>query len=140
ALDAIAAGGGWSKPRLRERAAAAIERFGIAVPSSSAVCAELSGGHQQRVVLARELDRGPRMLLVHNPTRGLDVRAARFVLDTVLAFAAGGGAVLWIGTDLEELVASCDRLHVLHRGTLSASIPRDTPSDVIGRLMAGGSP
>ncbi|MBK6940466.1 MAG: ATP-binding cassette domain-containing protein [Planctomycetes bacterium] len=140
ALDTAIDAGAWSKVRVRERATAAIARFGIAAQDARATCSSLSGGHQQRVVLARELAGRPRVLLVHNPTRGLDVRAARFVRDTVLAFAADGGAVLWIGSDLDELVPLCDRLHVLHRGTLSASLPAGTPSATIGRLMAGGAP
>lgn len=139
ALDAAIDDGTWSKVRVREQASAAIARFHIAAEGARTPCSSLSGGHQQRVVLARELAGRPRMLLVHNPTRGLDVRAAQFVRDTVLAFAADGGAVLWIGSDLDELVPLSDRMHVVHRGHLSASLPADTPSATIGRLMAGGA-
>ncbi len=138
ALDAVLARSAWSPARVRERATLAIERFAIAARDGATLCSALSGGHQQRVVLARELGGSPRLLLVHNPTRGLDVRAARFVRETVSAFAAAGGAVLWIGSDLDELRVCASRLHVLHRGTLSASLPIDTDAATIGRQLAGG--
>lgn len=117
----------------------AVERaatFGIDTDISRPV-AVLSGGNQQRVVLARELSRPAGVLLVCEPTRGLDVAAAAFVHQRIAAARDDGAAVLLVSSDLDELVGLADRIAVLHRGRIVAEVPPDVSRARLGLLMAG---
>jgi general nucleoside transport system ATP-binding protein len=98
---------------------------------------ELSGGNQQKVVLARELDRRPEILVAAEPTRGLDIEATRFVHDQLRDVVAAGTGVLLLTSDLDEAFALADGIHVIYRGTLSDRLPPDAPLDQIARRMAG---
>jgi simple sugar transport system ATP-binding protein len=101
---------------------------------------ELSGGNQQKVVLARALGRKSEVLVLLHPTRGVDLGAARGISDAIVAAADEGAAVLLVSADLHELRSLCDRILVLARGKIVAELP-PTASDVeIGRAMlsAGG--
>jgi simple sugar transport system ATP-binding protein len=118
----------------------AVERiasFDIRPAEPRAPAARLSGGNQQRVVLARELAFAPRLLIVENPTRGLDVRATEFVHDRLVEAARGGAGVLLVSTDLDEVLNLADRLYVLHEGRLAPAAERDPRT--LGLLM-GGAP
>jgi simple sugar transport system ATP-binding protein len=98
----------------------------------------LSGGNMQKLILGRVLTRNPRVILANQPTRGLDVGAVAYVHGRLLEARAKGAAVLLISEDLDELLALSDRIAVMHRGRLSAPLPRDAVD--IGRLglmMAG---
>ena len=99
----------------------AINQYEIKAPSGRTIVKSLSGGNQQKVVLARELARRPKLLVVVNPTRGLDVRAAAFVLDQIRLAAERGSAVVLISTDRDELAAVAHRTLYLSRGSLRAS-------------------
>lgn len=99
----------------------AIEEFEIKAPSANTLLRALSGGNQQKVVLARELARNPRLLVVVNPTRGLDVRAATFVLDKIRLAAQNGAAVVLISTDRDEIASIAHRTVYLTRGALVSS-------------------
>jgi simple sugar transport system ATP-binding protein len=107
-------------PRIRDRARSAIEEFSIRVPGPRTAVAALSGGNQQRVVVARELSGRPRLIVAENPTRGLDVAGAAFVHRTLRERASGERAagVVVISTDLDEILALADRVAVLVRGRL----------------------
>ncbi|OWU66282.1 MAG: hypothetical protein CBB60_000295, partial [Armatimonadetes bacterium Cent15-Ar3] len=96
----------------------AIQEFEIKAQSGRVKTGTLSGGNQQKVVLARELGRKPELLVVVNPTRGLDVRAAAFVLDKIRIAAKDGAAVILISTDREELEAIANRTLFLAAGRL----------------------
>ncbi len=100
----------------------------------------LSGGNQQKVVIARELHRKPRLLLVNEPTRGIDIGATEFVRRQIAAQRDAGAAVLLISSDLEELIALSDRLLVFFEGRIVGQIraSRDRIEE-IGLLMAGKS-
>lgn len=98
---------------------------------------ELSGGNQQKVVLARELDRRPEILVAAEPTRGLDIEATRFVHDQLRDAVAAGTGVLLLTSDLDEAFELADGIHVIYRGTLSERLPPDAPLDEIARRMAG---
>jgi len=113
-------------------------RFDIRAAGPRTPAAALSGGNQQKVVLSRELSRDPCFLLANQPTRGLDVAAAAFVLNQLLDLRRRGRAVLLIGLDLGELLAVCDRIAVIHAGQLAGVVDAPT-ADLgrIGRLMAG---
>ena len=97
----------------------------------------LSGGNQQKIVLARELGGGPTVLVAEQPTRGLDPGATRFVIDQVLALREAGGAVLYISTELEEVLVA-DRIGVLYRGRLVGLVRREDVDLVAARPDDGG--
>jgi simple sugar transport system ATP-binding protein len=99
----------------------AIQQFDIKAQSARAQVKSLSGGNQQKVVLARELAKSPELLVVVNPTRGLDVKASAFVLDQIRKAAEGGSAVVLISTDRDELAAVAHRTLYLSRGRLLGS-------------------
>ncbi|MBT8402716.1 MAG: ABC transporter ATP-binding protein [Gemmatimonadetes bacterium] len=127
-------------PRIRERAQAAIDRFAIRVPDPRTPVATLSGGNQQRVVVARELSGRPRLIVAENPTRGLDVAGAAFVHRTLRECASGDAAsgVVVISTDLDEILALADRVVVLVRGRLMPVPESERSRTGIGARMLEG--
>jgi simple sugar transport system ATP-binding protein len=118
-----------------------IGAFGILASGAEAPVATLSGGNQQKVVLARELGRAPKVLVAVQPTRGLDPGASRDVIDRVLAMRAAGGAVLYISTELDEVLTVGDRIAVMYGGEILGVVDRDE-ADLgrIGLMMAGTRP
>jgi general nucleoside transport system ATP-binding protein len=114
-----------------------LERFHIRAAGPHALAGELSGGNRQRLCVARALESRPRVLVAHNLTRGLDLAAAAEVYRMLAAFAAGGGAVLLVSSDLDELVALCGRLAVINRGRLRAVEAGERDPARLGLLMAG---
>ena len=110
--------------RRRAFAAARVESFDVRPPDASIAMGQLSGGNQQKVVLARELAMEPRLLLAVQPTRGLDVRAVRAVQGRLEDVRARGGGVLLVSLDLEEVIALCDRVYVLSRGRVTGTYAR----------------
>jgi simple sugar transport system ATP-binding protein len=99
--------------------------------------ATLSGGNQQRLLLARALRERPAVLVAINPTRGLDVRGTVFIREELRRAAREGTAVLLISTDLDEVLELGNRIAVLFRGTLSAVEPELRTRERIGELMLG---
>ena len=123
---------------IREHARQLMDVFDIRAPSPDVRVASLSGGNQQKIVLARAMDEDPAVLLAIEPTRGLDLKAASFVLSRIRALRDRGTAVLYISSDLDELLSMSDRVMVLFRGRASGALERRKASrDAIGRLMAG---
>jgi simple sugar transport system ATP-binding protein len=115
-----------------------IADFGIRAPGPATVVRTLSGGNQQKIVLARELGSRPSVLVAEQPTRGLDPGATRFVIDQVLALRAAGGAVLYITTELEEALVVADRIGVLYQGRLAGLLRREHVDLArLGLMMAG---
>ena len=100
----------------------------------------LSGGNQQKVVLARELGRELRLLVAAQPTRGLDVGSIEFVHTRIVATRDSGVPVIVVSTELDEVVALADRIAVMYRGGIVGIVPGDTPRDVLGLMMAGEVP
>lgn len=129
---------GLSPRTLAEHARPGLERFGV-VADPFAPADSLSGGNQQRVVLARELMATPVALLLVNPTRGLDLKASSFVRREVVAHRDRGVGVLLVSTDLDEVLAVSDRVVVLSRGRLVGEWERGASRSEIGRAMAGGA-
>jgi simple sugar transport system ATP-binding protein len=112
--------------------------FDVRAASVDAPVGTLSGGNQQKVLLARELAlRAPKVIVAMNPVRGLDVAATNFVYEQLLARRAAGAAILLISSELDELLALCDRVAVLYAGRLTMTDFPRTGRDEIGRLMAG---
>ncbi len=114
--------------------------FDIRASGPDAPTRSLSGGNQQKIVLAREIGRRPKVLLAFQPTWGLDPGATRFVLDQILHLRDAGAAVLYVSTELEEVLALGDRVAVMSRGRLSEPVPRaNIDVTQIGMLMAGAA-
>ncbi|MGH7527721.1 MAG: ATP-binding cassette domain-containing protein, partial [Gemmatimonadales bacterium] len=121
----------------RARTAALLEEFGVVAPGPDAPAAALSGGNQHKLVLARELSRSPRVVVVENPTRGLDIRATLAVHGRIRDAAAGGAAVLFHSSDLDEVIELSGRIVVAVSGTILEVPPGSTRSQ-IGELMVTG--
>ena len=136
--DAIVNRGFISRQRLRTVARRLVEEFDIAVASVDAPMRSLSGGNQQKVVLARELVANPTVLVAAQPTRGLDVGAIEYMNGRLRQARAEGRGVLLISTELEEILALADRIAVIHRGRIVGEMDcRDVDLARIGMLMGG---
>ncbi len=127
----------WQPRQARARADALIALYSIRAQSSSQIASSLSGGNQQKVILARELDRHPEIVVAAEPTRGLDLEATGFVHEQLHSAAAGGAAILLITSDLDEAFALADAIHVIYRGRLSERLTPAVARDRAARLMAG---
>jgi simple sugar transport system ATP-binding protein len=116
-----------------------IAAFDVRCPGPDVAVRTLSGGNQQKVVLAREIGREPRVLVAFQPTWGLDPGATRFVIDQVLALRDRGGAVLYISSELEEVLAVGDRVGVIFDGRIVGVVDREAADATrVGLMMAGG--
>ena len=115
------------------------ERFDVVTPSLGVPVRMLSGGNLQKLMLARELDGNPRVVVAMQPTWGLDVGATAFVRERLLEAREKGAAVLLVSEDLEELLALSDRLAVIHKGRIMGLLddPRRATEETLGLMMAG---
>ena len=112
--------------------------YDISAPSPDAPMRLLSGGNQQKVVLARELSRRPRVLVAEQPTHGLDISAVAYMNQSLREAAADGVAVLLISTELEELLALSDRIAVIHRGRIMGEMGTEhVDLERLGLMMGG---
>ncbi len=118
-------------------AADRLARFGVRATGPDARAGELSGGNQQKLLLARELEPLPRVLTAIHPTRGLDLAASADVRARLLDAAASGAGVLVVTADPEEAQAFGRPIRVVYRGRLSEPLPSGTPFEALGRRMAG---
>jgi general nucleoside transport system ATP-binding protein len=122
---------------IRRNAEDRVAEFDIRTQSVDAPVTSLSGGNQQKVVLARELSRPLSALIASQPTRGVDVGAIEFLHGRLVAERDRGTAVVIISTELDEVVALADRVAVMYRGRLVGIVPPDTSREVLGLMMAG---
>ncbi len=115
-----------------------IDKFRVKTPSRDTKVGSLSGGNIQKVVLARELSRKPRVIIAAQPTRGLDIGATEYVHTQLIEQRRNGTAILMISEDLDEVMAISDRIAVIFEGRIMGVVPRDeaTP-EKLGLLMAG---
>ncbi len=121
-----------------EYAARVIKTFDVRTRSVSSKTSELSGGNQQKVVLGREIDQDPVVLIAAQPTRGLDVGATEYIHSALLAQRQRGVAILLISTELEEIMALSDRIAVIYEGRIVGELSGDRANiQKIGLLMAG---
>jgi general nucleoside transport system ATP-binding protein len=118
-------------------AATAIDEFDIRTPGADTFVGRLSGGNQQKVVLARELGRELKLLVASQPTRGVDVGSIEFIHERIVEVRDSGVPVLIISTELDEVIALADRIAVMYHGAIIDIVPADTPRERLGRLMAG---
>jgi len=99
----------------------------------------LSGGNQQKLIIGREFDLKPKLLLVSQPTRGVDIGAIEFIHRQLVALRDEGCAVLLVSAELEEVTALADRLLVFHQGRIAGEVdPTRTSQEEIGLMMTGG--
>lgn len=118
-------------------AAQMIHLYSIRATGPRQLAGDLSGGNQQKVVLARELDRRPEIIIAAEPTRGLDLEATRFVHERLHEAASAGAAILLITSDLDEAFALADTLQVIYRGKLSERMTPNEAASRVANLMAG---
>jgi simple sugar transport system ATP-binding protein len=119
-------------------AEALMAAYDIRAPGPQTVAARLSGGNQQKIVIARELDRAPAVVVAHQAAWGLDPGATRFVLDRVVDLRNQGAAVLYISSELEEVLSISDRIAVLFGGRFAGVVARaEADLGRIGMWMAG---
>lgn len=132
---------GWlNLAKWREWASTLITRFDVRPPDPGRPVRNLSGGNQQKVVLAREISGRPKALLICQPTRGLDIGAAEFVHAQLRELRDQGCAVLLVSSDLDEILRLADRVAVLYRGAVVETLSRTQLSrERIGLLMMGGT-
>ena len=123
-----------------ENAGKRIDEFDVRTPSIRANASTLSGGNQQKVVLARELSRPLQMLVVAQPTRGLDVGSMEFVHRRIVEERDNGAAVILVSTELDEVLGLADRIGVMYRGRIIGELPGGASAQEIGLLMAGSTP
>ena len=123
--------------RRDEFARTSIQEFDIRTPDAETLVGRLSGGNQQKVVLARELGRELKLLVASQPTRGVDVGSIEFIHERIVEVRDSGVPVLVISTELDEVIALADRIAVMYRGAIVDIVPADTPREKLGQLMAG---
>ncbi|WP_074034654.1 ABC transporter ATP-binding protein [Exiguobacterium sp. AT1b] len=122
-----------------EKAKALIEKFDVRTPSIDVPARALSGGNQQKAIIAREVDRSPDLLIAAQPTRGLDVGAIEFIHEQLVKEREKGRAVLLISFELDEILHVSDRIAVLYEGKIvGIRDPKETTEQELGFLMAGG--
>jgi len=133
----FASGVTMSLPTIEKHAETLRDEFDVRVTSVDDPISTLSGGNQQKAILARELSRPLTVLVASQPTRGLDVGSIEFVHSRIVAERDKGTAVLVVSTELDEVTALADRIAVMYRGRIVGVVPADTPRDVLGLMMAG---
>ncbi len=123
--------------KIESHAAELVKEFDVRPNDINYPAGSLSGGNQQKVILAREVDRDPAVMLAIQPTRGLDIGAIEFVRQKLVEEREKGTAVLLISTDLDEILSLSDRILVMHGGRFMGEVSYDVPIEEIGLMMAG---
>jgi ABC-type uncharacterized transport system ATPase subunit len=126
--------------RIAKNADERVAEFDVRTSSIDHPASTLSGGNQQKVVLARELSRPLKLLVVAQPTRGLDVGSMEFVHRRIVAERDNGAAVVVVSTELDEVLGLADRIGVMYRGKIIGELPAGSSAEEIGLLMAGQVP
>jgi simple sugar transport system ATP-binding protein len=130
---------GWLFPgALLDRARRLITEFDVRGGTARTPAGALSGGNQQKVILAREIDRNPRVLLAAQPTRGLDVGAIEFVHRRLIEERDEGRAILLVSLELEEILSLSDRILVMFEGEIVGEFPPTVTEEELGVAMTGG--
>ena len=124
---------------IASNAAERIREFDVRTSSAQVPVGTLSGGNQQKVILARELAREHKVLIASQPTRGLDVGSIEFVHRRIVEQRDHGVAVLIVSAELDEIYALADRIAVMYEGKITGIRPPTVPAEELGRLMAGSS-
>ncbi|OIJ12318.1 heme ABC transporter ATP-binding protein [Anaerobacillus arseniciselenatis] len=126
-------------PAIFKKANELIEEYDVRTPSEHTQARALSGGNQQKAIIAREIDRSPDLLIAAQPTRGLDVGAIEFIHRKLIEERDKGRAVLLVSLELDEVLNVSDRIAVIYEGKIVAVVnPKETDEKELGLLMAGG--
>ncbi|MBO0840756.1 MAG: ATP-binding cassette domain-containing protein, partial [Sciscionella sp.] len=133
----FASGVGLRLAEIRRNADERVAEFDIRTPSVTASAGTLSGGNQQKVVLAREMSRPLKLLVASQPTRGVDVGAQEFIHKRIIAERDRGTPVVIVSTELDEVLALADRIAVIYRGKIIGELPAGASRDEVGLMMAG---
>ncbi|WP_424927823.1 ABC transporter ATP-binding protein [Amaricoccus tamworthensis] len=130
-----------SRGEMRNDAVGKIERFDIRPPDTNLKSANFSGGNQQKIVLAREIESDPDVLLVGQPTRGVDIGAIEFIHQQIVTLRDRGKAIILVSVELDEIQALSDRIIVMFDGRVSGErLSSETDERELGLLMAGIDP
>jgi len=115
-----------------------IRSFSIKAPGKEELAQNLSGGNQQKVVVAREINRSPRLIIAMHPTRGLDVGAIEYIHGKLIEQRDNGAAVLLVSTEMEEILKISDRIAVMYEGRIMGIVrPKETTAEKMGLMMGG---
>jgi simple sugar transport system ATP-binding protein len=124
---------------IQRRTEQVIRDFDVRPPNPALPARALSGGNQQKLIIGREFELPPKLLLVSQPTRGVDIGAIEFIHRKIVALRDEGCAVLLVSAELEEVTALSDRLLVIHNGAIVGEVnPKQTSNEDIGLMMTGG--
>jgi len=127
-----------NEPAIQQRAEALAKQFDVRTPSVATAAGSLSGGNQQKMVVAREFSRPIQLLIAAQPTRGIDVGSIEFIHNQIVAKRDAGVAVLVVSSELDEIMALADRIAVMYKGEIIDIVPRDQATrEGLGLLMAG---
>jgi simple sugar transport system ATP-binding protein len=131
--------GPWARPSaMAEKIRPMIERFDVRPPDPLLAARGFSGGNQQKIVLAREMDAAPKVLLIGQPTRGVDIGAIEFIHSQIVALKEQGCAILLVSVELDEILALSDRIMVMNAGRVVGTVARDGAThQSLGLMMAG---
>ncbi len=134
-----AAAGIMNSAAIDQRVNEIIDRFDVRPPVASLPAKALSGGNQQKLIIGREFELNPKLLLVSQPTRGVDIGAIEFIHRKLIGLRDSGSAVLLVSAELEEVTALADRLLVIREGKIVGEVdPKVTSTEEIGLMMTGG--
>ena len=115
-----------------------MDKFDVRPPNPKLEAKSFSGGNQQKIVLAREIDRNPDLLLIGQPTRGVDIGAIEFIHQQIVALRDQGKAILLVSVELDEIMSLSDRIAVMFDGKIMGErLPSETNEGELGLLMAG---
>jgi ribose transport system ATP-binding protein len=129
-----------SKARESKKAVEMCEKLNVKAPSAETKAGNLSGGNQQKVVLAKWLSLNPRLLIFDEPTRGIDVGAKAEIYQLMRDLATSGVAIMMISSDMEEVLGESDRIAVMHEGRITGILTRaDATEEAIMKLAVGQS-
>jgi simple sugar transport system ATP-binding protein len=127
------------RSKVRARVEADIREFDIRPPYTTVWASRMSGGNQQKLVIARALDSKPQALFVAHPTRGVDVGAIERIHEAIMKERNAGRSILLFSSELDELIDLCDRILVFYNGSIRAEFGRrEFDPWAIGRVMGGG--
>jgi simple sugar transport system ATP-binding protein len=125
---------------IAQHASRVVAEYDIRTPSIRTLASSLSGGNQQKVVVAREFDRPIDLLVAAQPTRGVDVGSIEYIHQQLVAKRDAGTAILLVSSELDEVIALADRIAVMFRGRLVGPFPAPVSKEALGLMMAGVDP
>ena len=135
----VASSGFMNTAAIDKRVREIVENFDVRPPIPELSAKSLSGGNQQKLIIGREFELNPKLLLVSQPTRGVDIGAIEFIHNKLIALRDSGSAVLLVSAELEEVTALADRLLVIREGRIVGEVdPKITSTEEIGLMMTGG--